>query len=55
MLGNTVCALSVCGSVCFYALIVVGSNSSDNCGSQMCAGLSLGYTTLFDVLLTGSM
>lgn len=37
------------------ALIVVGIISSDNCGSQACAGLSLGYTTLFDVFLTASM
>lgn len=41
-----------CGSVCFYALIVVGIN---NCGSRTFAGLLLGYTTLFDVLLTDSM
>lgn len=43
------------GSLCFDALIVVGINSSDNCGSRTCVGLLLGYTTLFDVFLTGSM
>lgn len=45
--GHTACL------VC--ALIVVWIISSDNCGSWACAGLSLGYTTLFDVFLTGSM
>lgn len=51
--GNIV--YSFFGSVLFDALIVVGINSSGNCGSRTCAGLLLGYKTLFDVFFTGSM